>query len=290
MIIHLSKFEAVIALLLVVTVSFIFAVNSELKATVVSAEAESTFLPVIMYHHVTEDSSKTGKYTVLKDELTEDLEYIKNNGYTTVTVGELINYVDGKNDLPDKPIMLTFDDGFESFYTYVFPLLKEYKMKAVVSVIGSATEKYSQINDHNINYSNMTWDEINEVHESGLVEIQNHSYNMHKSDNKSRKGISKLKNENHNEYKMIVSADLIKLQELIKEKCGFTPTAIAYPYGAYSEYTLDVIKSCGFISSLVCEERINKIIVGNSESLYNLGRYNRESGISAESFFKRLKY
>ncbi len=289
LIIHLSKFEAVITVAIIITVSFIFAVNSENKTEQVNADAESIYLPIVMYHHVTESQSKAGKYTVLKSELTSDLEYLKSNGYSTVTVADLINYVDGKSNLPEKPIMITFDDGFESFYTLVFPLLKQYNMKAVVSVIGSVTEKYSKIDDHNINYSNLDWNEIRELHKSGFVEIQNHSFDMHKSDTAGRKGISKIKNESLKDYKTALTADLNTLQKLFEENCGFTPDAVAYPYGAYSKSTLDIVKSCGFRCTLLCEERTNKITVGNENSLYNLGRYNRESGIKTEDFFVKLK-
>jgi len=289
LIIRLSKFEAVVALIIIVTVSFIFAVNSETKTAVVSTESESAFLPIVMYHHVTENESKASKYTVLKDELTDDLEYLKRNGYKTVTVEDLINYVNGEGSLPEKPVMLTFDDGFESFYTLVFPMLRQYNMRAVVSVIGSVTEKYSQINDHNINYSNLNWSEIIELHESGLVEFQNHSFDMHNSDVKGRKGISKMKGESSKEYEAVLAADLNKLQKLFEENCGFTPTAVAYPYGAYSKSTLDVVKECGFKCTLLCEERTNKITVGDSECLFNLGRYNRESGITSEDFFEKIK-
>lgn len=288
MIIRLSKFEAVIAVAIIVCVSFVFAVSSENNAAKVSADTESVFLPIIMYHHITESESKAGKYTVLTDEFESDLEYIRTHGYNTVTVADLIAFTDGKADLPEKPIMITFDDGFESFYTLAYPLLKEYNMKAVVSVIGSVTEKYSQTEDHNINYSNLNWKQIKELHESGYVEIQNHSYDMHKSYGKSRKGISRLKSESQQEYAEILSADLSRLQTLITEICGFTPTAIAYPYGTYSKSTLDIVKECGFRCSLVCEERVNKITAGKSDSLYNLGRYNRESGITTEEYFKKF--
>ena len=286
LIIRFSRFEAVIICTLMVTVSFIFALSFETKTATASAKAQTVELPVIMYHHITENPSKTGKYTVHREELEADLEYLKKHGYEPVTVAELISFVDGNGTLPSKPIMITFDDGFESFYEIAFPVFKRYNMKSVISVIGSVTEKYSRINDHNINYSNLSFDEISELNSSGIVEIQNHSYNMHKSDSKSRKGLSKQKSETRQQYKEALKTDLMKLQSILKENCGITPVAVAYPYGAYSKDTLEVIKECGFRCTLLCEERINIITSGNSDSLYNLGRYNRESGISTVDFFK----
>lgn len=288
MIIRLGKFEAVIVLAVIVTISFAFAVSFERKASTVSTDIEAVSLPIIMYHNITESNAKAGKYTVTVEEFKADLEYIKEKGYSTVTVAEVTDYVNGKNILPDKPIMITFDDGFESFYTLGYPLLKQFSMKAVVSVIGSVTDKYSQINDHNINYSNLTWAEINEMHKSGLVEFQNHSYNMHASQNGQRKGISKKNGESEADYSKALTEDLEKAQELFNNNCGFEPTAVAYPYGAKSKTTLDIIKDCGFVCTLGCEEKTNIITVRDSECLYNLGRYNRPSGIKTESFFEKL--
>lgn len=290
MIIRISKFETVVFSILIITVSFLFALNFEKKSATASTTPNTVQLPILMYHHITENEKNAGKYTVLKNEFEEDLKYIENNGYTTISVAELCAFVNGEGALPEKPIMITFDDGFESFYTIAYPLLKNYNMKAVVSVIGNITEKYSAINDHNVNYSNLTWDEINELHQSGLIEIQNHSYDMHKSDAKNRKGISKLKNETTDEYKKALTADLKKLQELFSKNCGFTPTALVYPFGAHSsKKTIDIVKSCGFICTLGCEEKINKIVQSDPECLFNLGRFNRESGIKSETFFENIK-
>lgn len=288
MIIRLSKFEAVIALSLVVLLSFAFALKSEDKSVTASTAAETAVLPVLMYHNITKNSARAGRYTVTEDEFIADLEYIRDKGYTAVTVSELEAFVNGNASLPEKPIMITFDDGFESFYVIAYPLLRQYGMKAVVSVIGSVTEKYSAIDDHNISYSNLTWQEIIEMRESGCVEFQNHSYNMHNNQNGQRKGISKLKGESESEYKAALTADLYKAQELFYTNCGFRPAAVAYPYGAKSKSTLSIIKDCGFTCTLGCEEKTNTVTVGDSECLFNLGRYNRASGIATAEFFEKI--
>lgn len=288
MIIRFSKFEAVIICFILITVAFFFAVSNERKASTVSAQPESIELPIIMYHHITTDAGRAGKYTVLVSEFENDLSFIEENGYTAVTVTELINFVKGESELPEKPIMITFDDGFESFYSLAYPILREKNIKSVVSVIGKVTEKYSEFEDHNINYSNMNFNQIYELASGGLVEIQNHSYDMHVSAQGQRKGISKLDNETYDEYKKTLSNDLLTLQKILKLKCGITPQCVTYPYGAHSEETLGIIKKLGFKSTMLCEERVNTIISGDENSLYNLGRYNRPSGISTEEFFNKI--
>lgn len=288
MIIRLGKFEAVIICTVIIVISFLFALGSEKKATTVSASTEYVSLPIIMYHHITSDKAKTGSYTVHVSELESDIDYLKEKGYNTVTVSDLVDYVESDTSLPENPIMITFDDGFESFYSLAYPLLCEKKMKSVVSVIGKVTEKYSENEDHNINYSNLTFEQISELNKSGYVEIQNHSYDMHLSTSGGRIGISKKNKESKEDYTKALTEDLLTVQKLLKLKCGITPTCVVYPYGAYSKETLPIIKKLGFESTMLCEEKINKIVKNDPDSLYNLGRYNRESGISSEEFFNRI--
>lgn len=288
LVIRFSKFEAVIICFILISVAFFFALGNEKKTSTVSAQPESIKLPIIMYHHITTDKSKAGKYTVLVSEFEKDLEYIEQNGYTTVTVSDLISFVNGEVSLPEKSIMITFDDGFESFYSLAYPLLKEKNMKSVVSVIGKITEKYSEHEDHNINYSNLNFNQISELSSGGFVEIQNHSYDMHLSIQGQRKGISKLENETFEEYKKNLTNDLLTVQKILKHNCTITPQCVTYPYGAYSEETLPIIKKLGFKSTMLCEERINTIVPDDENSLYNLGRYNRPSGISTQEFFNKI--
>lgn len=288
MIIKPGKFEKFIFCGIILCFLFAVTLNTEKIDIKASRQSEICEIPIIMYHHITSKKSATGKYTVLTDEFESDLKYIKEKGFTTITVKDLINFTENSAPLPEKPVIITFDDGFESFYALAYPLLKEYKMKAVVTIIGIASEEYSEIQEHNINYSNLTWQQIKELSESNIAEIQSHGYNMHKNSIGSRKGMSKLKNEPTDEYKKILTNDLNRLQDLLYKKCGIKPTAVAYPYGAFNKETLETVKSCGFKCTFTCEEKISTVISGNPDSLYNLGRFNRESGISTEKFFKKL--
>lgn len=288
MVIRPSKFEAVIVCTFLICISFFFALKSEKTVTTSVNGAEIAEIPIIMYHHITKDEKKCGKYTVHKNEFENDLKYIKENGYTTVTVKDLINFTNGKETLPEKPIMLTFDDGFESFYVLAYPLLEKYNSKAVVAVIGSVTEKYSEIDDHNINYSNLNFDELKFLNSTKLVEIQNHSFDMHQNASGKRKGVSKLKSESEQQYTENLIADLNKCYDVILKNTGIKMTAVAYPFGAYNKTTLKIIKDLGYQCTLTCEEKVGKIEKGNPDSLFDLGRYNRPSGISTEAFFSKF--
>lgn len=253
-----------------------------------AAGQQSVSIPIIMYHQISTRSDNLGKYILSLDQLESDLKYIKNSGFTTVDVADLIDYVSGEGKLPDKPIMLTFDDGYETGYTVLYPLMKKYGMCAVVSVIGSLADLYSQLDDHNDRYSYMTWDEIKELSKTSEIEIQNHSYDMHYSESGKRKGIAKLKGESSDDYYNALYADVGKMQLLLMKKAEYKSTAIAYPFGSYTKETTEICKRLGFSCSFTCEERINKIIKFNSDSLFDLGRYNRPSGKTSSQFFDSI--
>lgn len=250
-------------------------------------QTESVRLPVLMYHSVLKNPSAAGKYVISPDTFENDLKYLKENGYTSVLSGEIIDYVKNGGTLPEKPVMITLDDGYLNNLTYVVPLLEQYDMKAIISVVGSYTERFSAEADHNPNYSHFSWDDINTCVESGRIEIGNHTYDMHNQ--KVRRGAMKKRGESEAEYEQALSSDLMKTQELLKDHCGVEPRVFAYPYGAVSNASLDIITRLGFEISLGCGEEVNILTRGDVNCLYQLGRFNRPSGISTEKFMERIE-
>ena len=99
-------------------------------------------LPVLMYHHVLKDEARVGDYVITPTMLEDDFKEIKLRGYTPIQVKELLDFVAARGSLPEKPILITFDDGYETFYEYVFSLLQKYETPAVVSIIGKYTDLY----------------------------------------------------------------------------------------------------------------------------------------------------
>ncbi len=287
MIIRINKFYTLLIITFILAVSFILAMSAENKAAVASADVYIE-LPVIMYHHMTENESKAGNYTVTTAEFEADLKYLKSVGYSAVTPSELTDYVYSGITLPEKPIVLTFDDGFESYKALAVPILEKYDMKSAVFVIGSVTDLYTRINDHNISYSNLNWQQVKELSDSPICEVGSHTYDMHHNEKGERKGMRRLKGESDKSYKNAVTHDLTKLQNAFKEKNITAPTAIAYPYGSYDKSTREIVQKLGFKVSFTCEGKINRIRKGDYDCLYNLGRYNRESGISSENFFGKI--
>ncbi|MBO5478865.1 MAG: polysaccharide deacetylase family protein [Clostridia bacterium] len=161
-----------IFLILILFFSCIF-VYSYVKAN----EEPYIEVPIIMYHSVLK--SRSGSYIVHPDTLEKDLAYIKEKGYTSITMTDLINYVYCDTSLPEKPIIITFDDGHYNNLGYAVPLLKKYDMKAVISIVGKYTDDFSRTDEANLNYGHLRWKDINELIQDGTIEFQNHTYNLH---------------------------------------------------------------------------------------------------------------
>lgn len=277
-VIHLSKillFLTLLVTLLTVGISIVIATSEDYIE-----------VPIIMYHSILKDSSRSNKYTVTPAVLEEDLKYIKDKGYTTVTIADLISYVYDDKPLPEKPIVLTFDDGHYNNYGYLFPLLEKYDMKAVISIVGSYTDKFTKTDEANLNYSYLRWKDIKELMDTGRIEFQNHTYSLHSNTGK-RIGTKKIKGETDEHYKSILKDDILKLQQEFKENTNYIPQCFTYPFGGISNASLDIIKELGFKASLSCEQGINKL-TKNPNSLYLLKRYNRPSYISTYNFFQKI--
>ena len=257
----------------------------------VQADAEAKVedridLPIIMYHGLLKEEKRQGQFIISPNLFEQDLRYLQENGYTTVVIADLIAYVQEGKPLPEKPVMLTFDDGYYNNYLYAFPLLKQYNCKMVLSPIGRYTDEYTQNKDTHANYAHCSWDAVREMMASGLVEFQNHSYNLHSIDS-GRKGAKKKAVESLVDYRTLLVEDVMKMQTRMREETGYTPTAFVYPFGAVSSESLPILKELGFQATLICESHINAI-TRDPECLYGLGRYRRPAKTGSEAFFKKI--
>lgn len=257
------------------------------RSASVLSHQEGIKLPIIMYHQLTKSESRAGRYVLTLEQFEKDLIFLKSRGYHTVTINELIEFTNGNGELPEKAVILTFDDGCETLYSYALPLLQKYDFTAIGFVVGALADSYTELDDHNLNYSCLTWDEIKELCSGGVIDIQSHSYDLHKN-TAVRSGAKKKKGETIEQYSEFLSADASKMKEKMIKHIGKEPLAFAYPFGSYSDESENILKKCGIKMVLTCEERVNIIKKTEPECLFKLGRYNRPNGISSESFFERM--
>lgn len=187
---------------------------------VVSAEKNTNIkIPVLLYHVVKPNPDPTNPYQFSLEEFEKNMAYLKENGYRTLTMKQYFNILDGKAAIPEKPILLTFDDNSNDFYPYVYPVLNKYGMKATQFTVSDW-----------VNGSwNMTSNEILTVLENG-VDIQNHTV--------THPFLANLSKEE--QYVEIQNAT-----EALKDLTGRTTFAFAYPYGNYNSDTISLLRDLG---------------------------------------------
>lgn len=281
------KFKLFYSILIIISMLFLsFVLFAGVKNDESTEKEDSVCLTVLMYHCVLKDSNMQNEYTVSPNLLENDLKYLKENGYTSVVVEDLINYVFYGKKLPEKCVMLTFDDGYYNNYYYAYPLLKQYGFKGVLSPIASESEKYTESGEVSVTYGIAGKNELEEMYKSGVFEIQNHSYSMHSL--APRKGVNIKPNENEEEYKKEITQDISKAQSYIEGVTGKEPTCFVYPFGAKSEITEQTVRKLGFVCTLTCTEKTN-FITRDEECLFELGRYRRDNGESISQLFNRAE-
>lgn len=275
-----------IFVILIAGVSFIIYRSCAVRA----ADAELTEfadIPVLMYHSIADRPSRAGDYLILPDLFYSDMKYLSEHGYKTVTAAQTLEYAKNGGDFPDKPIIVTFDDGFLNNLTYALPVFEEFNMCGTVNIVGSYCVRSAEYDDHNPNYAYLTNEEIIELAESGRFEIGAHTYDMHGMN--GRQGCRRNYNESEEDYFAALSEDCRLENEYLLTECGMVTDVFAYPYGYISKGSGDVLYKNGYKVLFTCYERHNIIepcSVEEGEPLY-LDRYNRAYGLSSEDFMEK---
>jgi len=249
-------------------------------------KADEVRLPVLMYHNVLK--CRTGKYIVSPSQVEDDFIALQKAGYTGVHMRDVIDWMDGKSKLPAKPVVITFDDGHYNNMHYVLPLAKKYNMKFMINPVTSFSKFTTDSNDHsNPNYSHLTWSQMKELHDSGMVEIGNHTHAMHKY--RPRFGILKMESESKSKYLENLRTDVNKANDLIEASGVPRPTTFAYPFGKYDKSAKETVLEMGFRALLTCTEGVTTIKKGKQESLHNIRRYNRDGDMKTEEIMKLVE-
>ena len=137
-----------------------------------------------------------------------------------------------------------------------------------------------------VNYAHVTWDEIAEMAQSGLVEIGNHTYDLHTLTD--RKGCRIKPGESEAAYRAMLTADVQTLQDRLTAVTGQAPAVFTFPYGNVCSQGCEVVEAMGFRVTLGCEEKVNIVTQGDPDCLKKLRRFNRAHGISSQSFLSAI--
>ncbi len=244
-------------------------------------EAHGNRFIVLCYHDVQDElPDHAPRYTIKTSDLLMQLLWLREHGYQAVSLQQILDAQLGKNSLPDKAVLLTFDDGYKSFYTKVFPILKLFNDPAVLSLVGSWMEKDTtgrittgdEHNAQDYQRSNlMSWTDVREVAASPLVEIASHSFDLHHGILANPQGnmqpaatthfyepaIGQYESDAH--YLERIRLDLMKNSSLIKQHIGKAPRAMVWPYGAYNAVVSEIAKTSGMSISFNLNDGVNTV-------------------------------
>ncbi len=278
-----------------ITISFHFwiAVILLLAASPVCGE-----LLVLSYHevdHAPERKKGFSAMTISTSELAKQFSWLREHGYVSIGIDDLLAANRGERPLPDRAVLLTFDDGYRGMYEQVFPLLRTFNYRAVLAVVGRWQETPM---GKMVMYGNepvprrhfLSWKQIREMVSSGLVEVASHSYDLHHGITANPQGnrlpaaVNRYYNpktgryESDRQYRRRIRNDLQRSSDLILRRTGMRPRVMVWPYGAHSQVTVDIAREVGMPVTLTLEKKrvdvrnlgtVGRLLIGHGSNLEN---------------------
>ncbi|MGI5936172.1 MAG: polysaccharide deacetylase family protein [Oscillospiraceae bacterium] len=247
-------------------------------------------VPILLYHHIARKGD--GKAIISRKLFEEQIRTLHNAGYTTVTILDLIEYVEKGREFPEKPVVITFDDGYLSNYEIAYPILKKYNMKATIFVIGVSMGK-STYKDTGIPiYPHFSEAQAAEMVSSGLISIQSHSYDMHQypdyEESAVRENVLIPEGEKEEEYIEHFRRDLELSRAQIEAATGEPVYVFSFPHGDFETLSGVLLREAGFRATVTTVPKSNTIIKCLPQSLYELGRFNVTEDISPEELLAMI--
>ena len=245
---------------------------SALPASEISAQ-----VPILMYHHLSEDV--TNSEMVSPEQFEAQIRALSAAGYTGVSFDELQGYVLRGEPLPEKPVVITFDDGYLSNYTLAYPILQKYNMKATIFAIGVSFGKDHYKDTDYAMTPHFGAAEAKEMTDSGLISIQSHTYDMHQwppyEDGSAavRENILPLAGESEEAYVQALTEDFTKSRAQLEDATGQPVDVLAYPAGQYSTLAQVTLQELGVHVTLSTTPGVNTVVKGLPQTLYAMLRF-----------------
>lgn len=214
-------------------------------------------VPVLYYHSVNENAEN--EVTISPEMLEKQLDYINDNEYITITINELYDHLINNQPIPEKSIVITFDDGYMNNYTEAFPLLKERNMKATIFCVGNSLDGSYYLSK----------DSIKEMSDYG-IDIESHTVNhMHLDTLNYDEQLSEMKNS----------------KDILENITGKNVTAIAYPFGDFNDDSIKAAKEAGYKLAFTTHLGLSD----RNDDIYALDRIYISSNYDMNTFKELIK-
>ncbi len=244
------------------------------------AENYTKKVPVLLYHHIADKAENN--MTVSAETFSRHIKTLSDNGYVSLSLSDIINYIEKGIDLPEKCVLITFDDGYESNYKYAFPVLLKYNYKAVFFTIGSSFGKNTYKDTDFPIIPHFGYEQMKEMENTGLIDIQSHTYDLHQSsayeNGRAYENILILDGESDEDYVKRLKDDLSNWENTTGKKA----ISLAFPHGESDLFSQAVLNECGIKLTFSTNPKTDTIIKGLHSSGYNIGRYTIADSVSDE--------
>lgn len=256
----------------------------------------------LCFHDVRTDVGRGDDLSMATDRFVALLSWLRQHDYKPVSIDDLLQAREGKKSLPDKAVLLTFDDGYRGFYSQVYPLLKAYNYPAVLAVVGSWLDAAP---GDTVDYGGkpmprekfLSWQQLREMADSGLVEIASHSYNGHRGVLANPQGNTQpaftarvyapdtQSYEDDAAYMQRVRCDLEANARLLEKKLGRRPRVMVWPFGKFSLPGIDVAGQAGMVVDMGLGDG-----PGDTGHLFGVNRFLVEGSMKLSSLTWRIQH
>ncbi|QYR21555.1 polysaccharide deacetylase family protein [Paenibacillus sp. sptzw28] len=219
---------------------------------------------VLMYHEVVRFPKDKDNGALPLSSMEEQIKLMKANNFHWITMEQYARFILHGEKIPDNAVLMTFDDGYESFYTDTYPLLKKYHIPATSFLIVNTVS-----NPHHAGIPKVTWAQVQQMHKNG-IDFYNHTFDSHyyasfNSSGSVQRAVladpvylkDKKRRESPKEYEQRVTKDLTLADDILQQKLGNTYKILAFPYGAYSKPLMNIVRKLGIDVTFTVKSGIN---------------------------------
>lgn len=233
--------------------------RAEMAETETQTAENGPHVMVLNYHKVSDEFLSLA---IAPADFDYQMRYLRDHGYHTITPDELYAALEGNGKLPENPVLITFDDGYQDNYDNAYPILKKYGFKGTIFVVTSfvGTRK-----------GYLTWDECREMEQNGMT-IESHTVD-HKS-------MTDLTDDQ-------LRAELVESKKKAEVELGHAVDYMAYPTGAYNLHIAQLVREAGYKAAFT----IKYGSVNKGSNIYALERvpiFHTEN--TNRSFLERIRY
>lgn len=202
-------------------------------------------LTILMYHKVNPDPRSGGLgLRVPPERFEEQMRYLRDHGYSVVSMDDVAAFLKAERNLPPKPVVITFDDGYRDNYLYAFPILKKYGYTATIYLVAHAVGRYNFFDaDRGVQPRNemLTWAEIKVMHAQGIT------FGAHTLDHPSLAHVSLRE----------ARRQIFGSKKLLEKKLGWRIDHFSYPYGHFNPQVAALVAAAGFRTAVTALPGVN---------------------------------